>query len=132
MIGYHGKYEWLGKAAARFDDLANLVPARLTALLLWAAGAGLNGVSLARGAQVWSRDHSRTPSPNAGHPMAMAAGLLGLRLDKPGHYALGEGSPAAASEDIPRAIRLCRRAGLLALACTAVAVYRFGLDGAYG
>jgi adenosylcobinamide-phosphate synthase len=132
MIGYHGKYEWLGKAAARLDDLANLVPARLTALLLWAAGIGLSGVSLARGARVWSRDHARTPSPNAGHPMAMAAGLLGLRLDKPGHYALGDGSPAATPEDIPRAIRLCRRAGLLALGCTAAAVYWFGLDGAYG
>jgi adenosylcobinamide-phosphate synthase len=132
MIGYHGKYEWLGKAAARLDDLANLVPARLTALLLWVASIGLRGASLARGARVWSRDRARTPSPNAGHPMAMAAGLLGLRLDKPGHYALGEGSPAAAPEDIPRAIRLCRRAGLLAVGCTAAAVYWFGLDGAYG
>jgi adenosylcobinamide-phosphate synthase len=132
MIGYRGQYEWLGKAAARLDDLANLVPARITALLLWAAGLGIRSVSLARGAAVWSRDHARTASPNAGHPMAMAAGLLGLRLDKPGHYALGEELPAATPEDIPRAIRLCRRAGLLALGCAAVAVYRFGLDGAYG
>lgn len=132
MIGYRGRYEWLGKAAARLDDLANLVPSRITALLLWAAGAGLRGVSLARGASVWSRDRALTESPNAGHPMAMAAGLLGVRLDKPGQYALGAELPAAMPDDIPRAIRLCRRAGLLALGCAGLAVYRFGLDGAYG
>ncbi|HET6332274.1 MAG TPA: adenosylcobinamide-phosphate synthase CbiB [Polyangiales bacterium] len=132
MIGYRGKYEWLGKPAARLDDLANVVPARLTTLLLAAAGLSLRGVSLARGFAVWSRDHARTASPNAGHPMAMAAGLLGVKLDKPGHYALGDGLPAATPEDIPRAISLGRRAGLLALSFAAVAVYWFGLDGVYG
>jgi adenosylcobinamide-phosphate synthase len=132
MIGYRGEYEWLGKAAARLDDLANLVPARLTALLLAAAGVTMRGVSLARGVATWSRDRARTPSPNAGHPMAMAAGLLGVRLDKPGHYLLGDQLAAAAPEDIPRAITLCRRAGVLALSLAAVAVYWFGLDGAYG
>ncbi|HEY6879570.1 MAG TPA: adenosylcobinamide-phosphate synthase CbiB, partial [Polyangiales bacterium] len=39
MVGYHGRYEYLGKFAARLDDLLNLIPARLTALLLWLAGA---------------------------------------------------------------------------------------------
>jgi adenosylcobinamide-phosphate synthase len=132
MIGYRGRYEWLGKPAARLDDLANIVPARLTALLLAAAGLSMRGVSLARGIAVWARDHGRTASPNAGHPMAMAAGLLGVKLDKPGHYALGAGLPDAAPEDIPRAISLSRRAGLLALSLAAVAVYWFGLDGVYG
>jgi adenosylcobinamide-phosphate synthase len=132
MIGYRGEYEWLGKPAARLDDLANIVPARLTALLLATASLGLQGASIARGFSVWSRDHARTASPNAGHPMAMAAGLLGVQLDKPGHYALGRGLAAPAPEDIPRAIRLSRRAGLLALCCAAVAVYFLGLDGIHG
>lgn len=132
MIGYRGEYEWLGKAAARLDDLANLVPARLTALLLAAAGLSLSGVSFARGVAIWSRDRARPASPNAGHPIAMTAGLLGLRLDKPGHYALGDNLAAAAPDDIPRAITLCRRAGVLALSFAAVGVYWFGLDGAYG
>jgi adenosylcobinamide-phosphate synthase len=132
MIGYRGEYEWLGKASAKLDDLANLVPARMTALLLGAAAVSMRGVSLARGVAVWSRDRARTPSPNAGHPMAMAAGLLGLRLDKPGYYALGAELRAAEPEDIPRAIQLCQRAGILALCITAAAVYWFGLDGMYG
>ena len=36
-VGYHGKYEWFGKPAARLDDLINLAPARLTAVFLAAA-----------------------------------------------------------------------------------------------
>ena len=35
MVGYHGRYEYLGKPSARLDDLVNLIPARLAALLLW-------------------------------------------------------------------------------------------------
>jgi adenosylcobinamide-phosphate synthase len=130
MIGYRGSYEWLGKASARLDDLANVVPARLTAALLWVAAAGLPGTRLGRGFEVWARDRGLTPSPNAGHPMSMAAGLLGLRLDKPGVYALGAELRPAEPDDIARAISLCRRAGLLALVTAAACVYAFGLDGA--
>lgn len=39
MIGYRGRYEYVGKAAARLDDAVNLVPARVSALLLLAAGS---------------------------------------------------------------------------------------------
>jgi adenosylcobinamide-phosphate synthase len=129
MIGYRGRYEWLGKAAARLDDVANFIPARLTALLLMAAGSSLaaqRGVSLRRGLCTWSRDHARTPSPNGGHPMAMTAGLLGVRLDKPGHYVLGEELPAPALADIERAIALCARAGHLALLGAALGLYALG------
>ncbi len=90
MIGYHGRYEWLGKASARLDDLLNLVPARLTALLLLAGGA-LAGADVGSGARTMWRDRARTESPNAGWPMATMAGLLGVRLEKPGHYVLGSG-----------------------------------------
>lgn len=135
MIGYRGRYEWLGKAAARLDDLANLIPARLTTLLLGAAAATFgraHALSVERGIRVWWNDRNRTASPNAGHPMAMAAGLLGVRLDKPGVYALGAELRAATPDDIPRAIDLCRRAGLLAWLGAAAGVYFFGLDGVYG
>jgi adenosylcobinamide-phosphate synthase len=119
MLGYRGRYEWLGKACARLDDFVNYVPARLTALLLMAAGASLGarrGISVARGLSVWRADHARTPSPNGGHPMAITAGLLGLRLDKPGQYALGASFPAPGPADIDRALALTSRAGVLALA----------------
>ncbi|HEX2677403.1 MAG TPA: adenosylcobinamide-phosphate synthase CbiB [Polyangiales bacterium] len=110
MIGYRGKYEWLGKAAARLDDLANLVPARVTALALFLAAPARRGLT------TWRRDRSLTESPNAGHPMAMAAGLLGVRLDKPGVYSLGADLAAPQAHDIERAIVLVRRAGLLVFA----------------
>jgi adenosylcobinamide-phosphate synthase len=90
MIGYHGRYEWLGKASARLDDLLNLVPARLTALLVLVGGA-LAGADVGSGARTMWRDRARTESPNAGWPMATMAGLLGVRLEKPGHYVLGSG-----------------------------------------
>jgi adenosylcobinamide-phosphate synthase len=128
MIGYRGRYEWLGKAAARIDDVANYAPARLTALLLLAAGAslalgGTRGLSLSRGVRVWRAVHARTASPNGGHPMAMAAGLLGVRLDKPDHYVLGSQLPAATALDIERAIALCARAGNFALCAGALGLY---------
>jgi adenosylcobinamide-phosphate synthase len=118
MIGYRGRYEWLGKASARLDDVLNWLPARLTALLLWLAALSCNRaqqLDLARGLRVWWADHARTPSPNGGHPMAMAAGLLGVQLDKPETYVLGQGLVLPTRGDLMRSVTLCRRAGLLAL-----------------
>jgi adenosylcobinamide-phosphate synthase len=105
MIGYRGRYEYLGKAAAKLDDFLNLVPARLTALLLLAAG-WMHGMAIARGYAIWRRDAGRTESPNAGHPMAAMAGLLGVRLSKAGCYALGDPHKAVDVDSIARAIRL--------------------------
>jgi adenosylcobinamide-phosphate synthase len=89
MIGYRGEYEALGKTAARLDDLANLIPARLTALLLLLAGF-LRGDPVSEGWRILRRDGGKTPSPNGGRPMAALAGLLGVRLEKPGAYVLGD------------------------------------------
>ncbi len=91
MIGYRGNYEALGKCAARLDDFANLVPARLTALLFLVAGR-LGGGNVAQGRRILFRDGGKTPSPNAGRPMAAMAGLLGVKLDKRGVYSLGDAS----------------------------------------
>lgn len=89
MVGYRGRYEYLGKASARLDDLLNFIPARLTALALLLAGA-LLGKNVRAGLSIWHRDARTTASPNAGRPMAAMAGLLGVRLEKAGHYALGD------------------------------------------
>jgi adenosylcobinamide-phosphate synthase len=89
MIGYRGKYEALGKCAARLDDLANLLPARLTAGLLLLAG-WLTGKDVAAAWRILRRDGALTPSPNGGRPMAVMAGLLGVQLEKKGAYALGD------------------------------------------
>ncbi|MGD8458482.1 MAG: adenosylcobinamide-phosphate synthase CbiB [Anaerolineales bacterium] len=106
MLGYRDeKHEWLGKAPARMDDLLNLIPARLTALLFIAATPFLCG-DIQKAIRVWRRDHGLTSSPNAGNPMSAAAGVLGIRLEKVGHYTLGEGQRAAKPEDIKRMARL--------------------------
>jgi adenosylcobinamide-phosphate synthase len=89
MVGYRGRYEALGKASARLDDVVNWLPARLTAGLLLVAG-WLGRQNVAGGLRVWHRDARKTPSPNGGRPMAVMAGLLGVRLEKTGTYALGD------------------------------------------
>ncbi len=116
MVGYHGRYEYLGKPAARLDDLAGLVPARLTAVALVVA-APLAGGS-ARGAlRILIRDRRRTESPNAGWPMAAAAGGLGVWLEKPGAHHLGAGGRAPSVDDAAAARRLVLvAAGLVTLA----------------
>ena len=114
MLGYHGSYEYLGKAAARLDDVVNLIPARLSALLLLVSG-GLGRLSVGRGWNIMLRDRGRAASPNAGLTMSAMAGLLGIRLDKPGHYRLGEGLREPEPEDIGAAIRIAERTAALGM-----------------
>jgi len=106
MIGYHGIYEYLGKASARLDDLVNLVPARLSAMLIVAGGIfGHGGAREAKNSwRVMWRDHARTPSPNAGWTMSSMAGALGVQLEKAGHYRLGDSQRALVPQAIKRAI----------------------------
>ena len=105
MIGYHGRYEFLGKASARLDDLVNLIPARLTALLLLLGSFCLPGQRATGAWRIMWRDHARTASPNAGWTMSCMAGALGVALEKPGHYRLGDATRALQPEDITRALQ---------------------------
>lgn len=91
MVGYRGRYEYLGKVAARLDDLLNYVPARLAAVAV-VAGALPARQNAGRAWHIMWRDGGRTASPNAGWTMAAAAGALGLQLEKIGHYRLGDAS----------------------------------------
>lgn len=118
MIGYRqGALEHFGKVAARLDDVLNLIPARLAALALVVA-APLAGADGARAWAVMRRDHARTASPNAGWTMAAMAGALGVRLEKPGHYTLGEGALPGVIE-IETGVLILRWAALLATAALA-------------
>lgn len=121
MIGYHGRYEWLGKASARLDDVLNWVPARLTAALLLIGGA-LVGLDAKRGARILRRDGAKTESPNAGRPMAAMAGLLGVELSKPGHYRLGDGVRTLLPKEIDRAWRAVFVGSTLATVAAMLAV----------
>ena len=119
MWGYRDeRYEQLGKAAARLDDVLNLLPARLTALLIALAAQLASG----RGGEAWRvalRDASRTASPNAGWPMAAMAGALDTTLTKRGHYRLGDGRRAPDVAMIREARTIARWALLLAVAALA-------------
>jgi len=106
MLGYRDEArEWLGKVPARWDDLLNLLPARLTALLL-IIGAAVSGEDAGQAWRVWRRDRRKTASPNAGRPMSAMAGALGVELEKADHYTLGGGGSAPRAADISRAVRV--------------------------
>lgn len=114
MIGYRcDEYEWLGKPAARLDDLANLLPARLTAAMILLSGPALRQRPLT-GLTIWFRDRGATASPNAGQPMSAAAGVLGIELEKIGCYRLGSGQRLPDMSDISRATRLIWTASAIA------------------
>jgi adenosylcobinamide-phosphate synthase len=122
MIGNRSaRYARFGWAAARLDDVANYVPARLTGALVLAC-APLAGGSPVRAARAWRRDAARHPSPNAGIPEATFAGALGVRLGGPTQYryqleirpSLGDG-PAPGVADLRRAVRLSRLVQIAAL-----------------
>ncbi len=117
MIGYHGEYEYLGKASARLDDLINLIPSRLTALFLVLGSWILPGQRVGNAWRIMWRDHARTASPNAGWTMSGMAGALGVALEKEGHYSLGEPTRSLELRDITSAIQsmyLVAGLGLLA------------------
>ena len=89
MIGYHGQWEYLGKLAARLDDVANFIPARLTALIIVLA-ALICRKNVSQAWHIMIRDHNKTESPNAGWTMSAVAGALEVQLEKAGHYKLGD------------------------------------------
>lgn len=115
MIGNRSpRYLRFGWAAARFDDGANYLAARVTGVLV-AVCAPLVGGSPTGALRAWRRDAARHPSPNAGVVEAAFAGALGVRLGGPTQYAheleirptLGDGrAPEVA--DLARAVRLSR------------------------
>jgi adenosylcobinamide-phosphate synthase len=131
MIGYpQPPYEDFGWASARLDDLANLLPARLTALFAAVVCGSAQG---AAATLVTAHYYGPlTESPNAGWPEAAFAGALELRLGGANSYGgvlrqgviLGSGRPPGAA-DIRRAVRLMRRICLL-LAALALAGRRPG------
>jgi adenosylcobinamide-phosphate synthase len=103
MLGYRTEeLRNLGWASAKLDDLANWVPARMSLPIIAAARLPRAKETI----ETALRDHARTPSPNSGWPMAAAAGALGIRLEKPGVYVVGEGEADPSTKDLAPALRL--------------------------
>ncbi len=86
MLGYKNeKYLHFGWAGAKFDDLWNFIPSRLTALA-FIIGAFILRLNYQAAFKITLRDASKHPSPNAGYPEAAAAGALGLRFGGTNYY----------------------------------------------
>jgi len=86
MLGYRNeKYRHLGWASARLDDLANYIPARITALLMLVS-SGLINLNWKRAWKVLRTDARNHPSPNSGFSEALVAGALGIQLGGINYY----------------------------------------------
>ena len=126
MIGYRTeRYKDFGCWAARIDDVANYIPARLTALLMVIASGRIRLLSfVAR----YGRNHA---SPNSGYPEAALAGILDCRFGGPHYYFgelfdkpyIGEHERQFITADMEKAIRINRFAEVMMVALTTLALY---------
>ena len=123
MVGYkNDRYLYFGRAAARLDDAANFLPARIAALI-WIAASGLAGQNARRAWRVWRRDRRKHTSPNSAQCEAACAGALGVLLAGPASYfgkvcekpTIGDDLRPVEIQDIQRANRVLYAAGILAL-----------------
>ncbi len=114
MVGYRNqRYRDLGWASARLDDLLNLVPARLSWLLI-ALAALIQGERAGGALRIGWRDGRKHPSPNAAWGEAAMAGALGVRLGGPATYGGVPGFKPHLGEPIEPITRRTVRAGLAA------------------
>jgi adenosylcobinamide-phosphate synthase len=136
MVGHHTmRYERFGWAAARLDDVANVVPARLTAILAAALAPAVGGSGRAA-LRTLRRDGAAHPSPNAGRCEAAFAGALGVSLGGTNVYqgraerrgTLGDGPPPEPA-DLDRAIRLSRLITASATVLAAATAYLLSARG---
>ena len=87
MVGYKNpRYLLFGRAAARIDDVANFLPARLAVPLIALAARRVEGASSRQALDTARREGKNHASPNAGYPEAAFAGALGVRLNGPNVY----------------------------------------------
>ncbi|MSO54051.1 MAG: cobalamin biosynthesis protein CobD [Rhodospirillales bacterium] len=132
MIGHvKPKYRAFGFTAARLDDVLNLAPARLAALVIALAAAAAPTASPGAALRAVRRDAGKHRSPNSGWPEAAMAGALGLALAGPRHYAgqvfdepwIGDGRKEATARDIRLALYVYVVACLLIAALVAAILF---------
>ena len=114
MIGYkNDKYLYFGRAAAKLDDAANFLPARISAVFMLFS-AFIGGFDFKNALRIYKRDRLKHSSPNSAHTEAVCAGALGVRLAGDAVYFgktvkkpfIGEALRKIEPEDIRRANRL--------------------------
>lgn len=123
MVGYKNeRYLYFGRTAAKFDDVVNWFPARLSAVLMVCAG-GLLGMDAGNAWRIYVRDRYNHSSPNSAHTEAVTAGALHIQLAGNAYYfgklyekpTLGDADRPVEYEDIRRAGRLLYGTAVLAL-----------------
>ena len=113
MVGYFDNYyRDIGYMSARLDTVANYLPARITALIM-VMSANIIGADWKKSIQILQRDHNKTLSSNAGYPMATMAGALRIKLEKIGHYSLGDGYENTTIEKCLTAISIMKMTTIL-------------------
>jgi len=126
MIGYRTeRYRDYGCWAAHIDDIANYIPARLTALLMILVAGRLDLFAFV------VDNGRRHASPNSGYPEAALAGILGCRFGGPHYYFgelfdkpyIGETERPLTTADMQRAVTVNRRAELLMVVLTAITTF---------
>lgn len=122
MVGHADeRYFYFGKVAARLDDVANLLPSRLTAVGITVAASAFPKTNAKSALATWFHDGAKHKSPNAGHPESAMAGALQVRLGGENFYDgqplatafLGEKFPRASVRDAKQAIRLAAAVSVL-------------------
>lgn len=127
MVGYkEPDFANLGWFSAKLDSIVNWLPARLASILMLIAGK-LLGESASRSWRILLRDRNRTESWNAGWLMSAMAGLLGVRLEKPGHYALGDADHELSYTHLNSAIRIMTFDTLLFVLVVVLIISSMGL-----
>ncbi len=135
MVGHKNeRFSAFGFASAKLDDLANFIPARLTALLFAATARFTNQMDAKAAWRSAKRDAKYHRSPNAGWPEAALAGAIGIKLGGTRHYdgetielaTMGEGKDTLEPDDIDRALKLYGRMLTLTLAILLVLALVFG------
>ncbi len=123
MTGYRNeRYREFGWASARLDDVANFIPARLSAALIWLC-APFAGGNTSGAIRVALRDGRSQPSPNAGFPEAAIAGALGIQLGGVNFYdGIPSRKPLLGDALRPLTMNAFRQTRRLLYACTLAAV----------
>ena len=123
MVGYkNDKYLYFGRAAAKFDDVLNYIPARLSGMLMCGAAA-FCGMDPKNAWRIYRRDRYNHSSPNSAHTEAAAAGAMHIQLAGNAYYfgklyekpTLGDPDRPVEYEDIPRVNRLLYATAILSL-----------------
>jgi adenosylcobinamide-phosphate synthase len=112
MVGYRDReHANIGWFSANLDTIANYIPARLTATFMVVA-ASLLGENGREAWRILQRDNKKTKSLNAGWTMSAMAGALGVQLEKPGYYTLGDGEEVSPAH-IMKALRIMELTSVL-------------------